>query len=59
MVFAGDICLIGFLALHAYRDGDTSYIFADSIADGYTADTLDRYEVPFLGRLASSFVDEE
>ncbi|MCJ1371332.1 hypothetical protein MMC20_002547 [Loxospora ochrophaea] len=43
ILFAGDLCLIGLLTLHAYRD----------------VDTLDRFEVPFFGRLASSFVDDE
>jgi uncharacterized membrane protein len=38
-----DLCLIGFLALHAYRD----------------VDTLDHYEVPFFGRIANSWVDAE
>ncbi|KAM0796009.1 hypothetical protein BDR22DRAFT_938400 [Usnea florida] len=43
MLFVVDIGLIGFLAMHAYRD----------------ADGLDRFEVPFFGGLASSFVDSE
>lgn len=38
-----DIAAIAFLSLHAYRD----------------ADILDRFEVPFFGGLASSFVDSE
>ncbi|KAJ5132762.1 hypothetical protein N7448_006920 [Penicillium atrosanguineum] len=38
-----DIGLIGFLGMHAYRD----------------VDTLDHFEVPFFGRLANSFVDNE
>lgn len=38
-----DIALIALLSLHAYQD----------------ADTLDRFEVPFFGGLASSFVDAE
>jgi len=38
-----DLLLITFLAFHAYRD----------------AQTLGRWEVPWIGRLASSFVDEE
>ena len=37
------LVLIGFLAMHAYRD----------------VETLEHYEVPFFGRLANSFVDEE
>ncbi|KMU71749.1 hypothetical protein CISG_00059 [Coccidioides immitis RMSCC 3703] len=43
LLFIADICLIAFLAAHAYRD----------------VDTLDHYEVPFFGRLANSFVDAE
>ena len=43
MLFAIDLVLIGFLSHHAYRD----------------VETLDRYEVPFFGRLADSFVDNE
>ncbi|MCJ1345524.1 hypothetical protein MMC31_003731 [Peltigera leucophlebia] len=38
-----DIAVIALLSLHAYQD----------------ADTLDRFEVPFFGGLASSFVDSE
>ncbi|EPE36677.1 UPF0132-containing protein [Glarea lozoyensis ATCC 20868] len=43
VLFAGDIALIGYLTFRAYRD----------------ADTLDRCEVPFFGRLASSILDDE
>nr|KAK5440408.1 hypothetical protein LTR18_007696 [Exophiala xenobiotica] len=43
MLFTVDLVLIGFLAMHAYRD----------------VETLEHYEVPFFGRLANSFVDEE
>ncbi len=43
MLFAGDVVLILYLTLCAFRN----------------ADTLDRVEVPFFGRLASSFVDDE
>lgn len=42
-LFALDLLLISFLALHAYRD----------------VETLDHYEVPIFGRLANSFVDAE
>ncbi|KAJ5722580.1 hypothetical protein N7488_000615 [Penicillium malachiteum] len=42
-LFAADLALIGYLSLRAYRD----------------VDTLDHYEVPFFGRLADSFVDDE
>lgn len=43
LMFVGDLILIGFLAMHAYRD----------------VDSLEHYEVPFFGRLANSFVDDE
>ncbi|CDM28827.1 Tic20-like protein [Penicillium roqueforti FM164] len=43
VLFIIDIALIGFLSMHAYRD----------------VDTLDHFEVPFFGRLANSFVDDE
>ncbi|KAG9242617.1 hypothetical protein BJ878DRAFT_160154 [Calycina marina] len=38
-----DVALIGYLALRAYKD----------------ADTLDRCEVPYFGRLASGILDDE
>lgn len=41
--FLGDLVLIGWLVLNAYRD----------------ADTLDRYEVPIIGRIASRILDDE
>lgn len=43
LFFTFDMLLILFLAWHAYKD----------------ADLLDRYEIPFFGRLASDFVDAE
>ncbi|KAI0106500.1 hypothetical protein GGR51DRAFT_172794 [Nemania sp. FL0031] len=43
VIILGDLGLIGFLALHAYRD----------------ADTLDRFEVPVFGRIASRILDDE
>ncbi|MCJ1361084.1 hypothetical protein MMC16_000181 [Acarospora aff. strigata] len=43
LLFVVDLCLIVFLTMRAYRD----------------AITLDRFEVPFIGPLASSFVDSE
>ncbi|KAI1260581.1 hypothetical protein F5Y18DRAFT_405072 [Xylariaceae sp. FL1019] len=43
VIALGDIALIAFLALRAYRD----------------ADTLDRFEVPVFGQIANRFVDEE
>ncbi|KAI0404565.1 hypothetical protein F4802DRAFT_597990 [Xylaria palmicola] len=43
VITLGDLVLIGFLALHAYRD----------------ADTLDRFEVPIFGSIASRILDDE
>lgn len=43
MLFACDVLLIGFLARRAYLD----------------VDTLEHYEVPFFGRIADRFVDDE
>lgn len=43
LLFACDMVLIAYLTACAYRN----------------AETLDRVEVPFFGRLASSFVDDE
>ncbi|KAF2226310.1 hypothetical protein BDZ85DRAFT_48597 [Elsinoe ampelina] len=43
LLFIGDLALIAYLTFHAYRD----------------AETLDRCELPFFGRLASRFVDNE
>ncbi|KAL4885050.1 hypothetical protein BJY04DRAFT_158704 [Aspergillus karnatakaensis] len=43
VLFICDIALIGFLSQRAYRD----------------VDTLEHFEVPVIGRLANSFVDNE
>ncbi|KAI0914978.1 hypothetical protein F4823DRAFT_570355 [Ustulina deusta] len=43
LIILGDLGLMGFLALHAYRD----------------ADTLDRFEVPIFGSIASRILDDE
>ena len=43
LIFSCDLILIGFLAWHAYKD----------------VDNLDHFEVPVIGRLANSFVDDE
>ncbi|KAL2364959.1 hypothetical protein RJZ56_002107 [Blastomyces dermatitidis] len=43
LLFVCDITLIGFLSMRAYRD----------------VDSLEHFEVPFFGRLANSFVDDE
>ena len=60
MLFVVDIGLIAFLTLHAYRDGTfISHSRLLTTTDTATADGLDRFEVPFFGGLASSFVDSE
>lgn len=60
MLFVVDIGLIAFLALHAYQDGIVISNFCFHIdTDMVVADGLDRFEVPFFGGLASSFVDSE
>ncbi|KAM3426603.1 hypothetical protein NHJ13734_009360 [Beauveria thailandica] len=41
--FLGDLALIGFLSLKAYRD----------------AEILDRFEVPFFGKIATRILDDE
>ncbi|KAK4159233.1 hypothetical protein QBC43DRAFT_132344 [Cladorrhinum sp. PSN259] len=43
VLFLGELVLIAWLMLNAYRD----------------ADTLDRYEVPLVGRIASRILDDE
>ncbi|KAG9651454.1 hypothetical protein KCU98_g8136, partial [Aureobasidium melanogenum] len=43
LLFVGDLGLIVLLVFRAYRD----------------AETLDRFELPFFGRLASTYVDRE
>lgn len=43
LLFGGDLCLIAFLALQAYRG----------------VETLDHYEVPIFGRIANAWVDDE
>ncbi|KAH6635089.1 hypothetical protein B0J18DRAFT_453717 [Chaetomium sp. MPI-SDFR-AT-0129] len=43
LFFLGDLVLIAWLVFHAYRD----------------ADTLDRYEVPIVGAIASRILDDE
>jgi len=43
VIFLGDLVLIVWLVMNAYRD----------------ADTLDRYEVPIVGQIASRILDDE
>lgn len=60
MLFAGDLALIGFLTLHAYRDGMFLPLKQMKIVlTPCTVEALDRYEVPFFGYLANRFVDDE
>lgn len=59
LIFAGDLCLIGWLAFKAYGDGKSHVISKDLITNFRSATTLDRYEVPFFGPLASSILDDE
>lgn len=54
-----DILLIAFLSLRAYQDGTNLLSLNVCITDAVLANTLDRFEVPFFGRFASSFVDSE
>ena len=61
MIFVVDVALIAFLSFRAYQDGkDVPLPYVQgSGADEALANTLDRFEVPFFGPLASSFVDSE
>lgn len=61
LLFAVNMCLIGLLALRAYRDGKSQScgLKGYTTDEHYVAVTLERLEVPFIGRLASSFVDSE
>lgn len=59
-LFIGDLALIGFLTMHAYQDGKLRVAcMRDWFADGGVASTLDRYEIPFFGPLATSITDDE
>jgi len=62
LLFVGDLAGIGWLTWRAYLDGE----FSDERkcgkgieANESVAATLDRYEVPFFGPLASSILDDE
>ncbi len=61
LLFAVNMCLIGFLALRAHRDGKSQScgLKRYTTDEHHVAATLERFEVPFIGRLASSFVDSE
>jgi hypothetical protein len=52
--------LIAYLTFRAYRDGEfCSRDGGRLVLMVYLADTLDRFEVPFFGRLASNILDDE
>lgn len=57
----GDLVLIGFLTMHAYQDGNPflASVERESVTDQGLASTLDRYEIPFFGPLATSITDDE
>lgn len=60
VLFIGDIGLIGWLTWRAYLDGECCENIRMACAtNSRTAATLDRYEVPFFGPLASSILDDE
>jgi uncharacterized membrane protein len=63
IIFSADIVLIGWLTFRAYRDGmllcSSPHVNFQHAADPGTAETLDRYEVPVFGPLASSILDDE
>ncbi|KAJ4305010.1 hypothetical protein N0V90_000539 [Kalmusia sp. IMI 367209] len=59
LLLVGDLGLIGFLTMHAYQDGMSVLLSKDVDADQYVASSLDRYEIPFFGPLASSITDDE
>lgn len=73
LLFVGDLAMIGFLSMRAYRDGRAAppspsslscrpgfaVITRADIGHPPTVDTLDHFEVPIFGRLANSFVDDE
>lgn len=59
LLFIGDLGLIGLLVFRAYRDGECCSSADEWLADTSTADTLDRFEVPFFGPLASRILDDE
>lgn len=61
VIFVGDLGLIGYLTMRAYKDGKSDgYALGHVLkANNFIADTLDRCEVPFFGQLASRFLDDE
>lgn len=64
ILFVGDLGLIGWLTFRAYKDGE-SFPFRIKLhtilmeTNKTIAETLDRYKVPFFGKLASQILDDE
>lgn len=62
LLFVGDVVGIGWLTWRAYLDGKSCtwiWHFGECMLTDMAAATLDRYEVPFFGPLASSILDDE
>ncbi|CAD0085138.1 unnamed protein product [Aureobasidium vineae] len=61
LLFIGDLGLIVLLVFRAYRDGKIAHYPCRIllVLIFLLAETLDRFELPFFGRLASTYVDRE
>ncbi len=62
VIFLGDLVLIAWLVLNAYRDADTldRLVVAPHLSLWAHADAdCCRYEVPIVGRIASRILDDE
>lgn len=61
IMFVGDLGLIAWLTFRAYKDGKLTLLDCAKgrRANNRTAETLDRYELPFFGRLANQILDDE
>jgi uncharacterized membrane protein len=62
LLFIGDLFLIGHLTYRAYKDGQSLTLLLWYRLIKLTlspAETIDRYELPIFGRLASSILDDE
>jgi hypothetical protein len=61
VLFVGDVLGIVWLGWRAYGDGKCEewWVMWKGFADEILAATLDRYEVPFFGGLASGILDDE
>lgn len=60
----GDVVLIAFMVLKAYRDAEILDRYVPPLArppsaQACLADWCYRYELPFIGRIASRFLDDE